>query len=221
MFQLPISPIIPHSILLAKLNPVESSRSTSSLGDQAAQRLDTKPFIALRIWKDDVGLSSAHESALCLMSPEKPEGFYKGYYLTIVQNKERSEHEIQITPSPPFLNRPWYIYTIPLLDEPYTYEDIPIETCRSIYQFSERGLQNLAECLIKDIKEFEKQFLTLQPPSSGGDDQVGEDWSSWSATSKKENGSGPHYLHFDYLDFDDKHWLLTPEVILERDKLRQ
>ncbi|KAG1779413.1 hypothetical protein EV702DRAFT_99782 [Suillus placidus] len=76
---------MPHSLVVAKFMPQRSAYWTSHYGREKAISLPTRPFLALRISQNDIGLDNQLREGdfLFAVSPQKPSGVNKGCYFAL------------------------------------------------------------------------------------------------------------------------------------------
>ena len=221
-----------HSVVLAKLSPASdlSIHWVPPIIRTAAICLEAlaKPFVALRVWahyfypNPEEYNSSIPQAYLLPISTQKPTGIFSGLYLTLTPHPTSNPREFQLQPFPPIgKDKNLFLHTAPVLQVVYG-RGPPMESLASPYQLmSMNDLKALITCVMSDVKVFKKSFIEAYPPSSGGHDEVEDDWASWSGQSAKERFSDPRMRYFHYVPFDDEYFRAQVTIRNECELMRQ
>ena len=207
-----------HSFVVARFLPQRSAHWTSLYGAKKAADIDTHPFLALRIYANDMGYSNrpenAHLSMLFIVSSEKPVGASKNCFFTLAPAAENSERVLTVTPPLSSSERPFYLYTFPKLLANYTVSDLDVSGDRfsGPHQLDEADFKIFCKSILEDDHRRE-----VEPRSSGGDDPVEDGWQTWSGRS----ATGTEYLRkprsrfYELLDWRDPSTLARPSIYNE------
>jgi casein kinase 1 len=211
------------AIIAAKLLPQHSARWTSRHGDEEAAYLGTKPFLALStwydcLWKTKPSLDEAfRDPVLFIVSPVKPHGVYEGCFLTLIPSATSSLREIQLEPYPMNHVAPLFLHTRPTLSVGQM-KNMPFV---SSYQLSGDALERIGNAYSRDFEITTARAGYMFPPKSGGENEVDDEWDSWSGQSAKENLTNPYHQSYEVLPLLDEYWTMLPSIHQELSLLRQ
>ena len=207
-----------HSFVVARFLPQPSSEWTSPYGAKKSASIDTHPFLALRMYANDTGLSNrpgdAHLSMLFIVSSERPAGASKNCFFTLGPVAKKMDRVLTVTPPLSSSESPLYLYTFPKLLADYTVSDLDVSGDR----FSGPHVLDA-----EDFRIFCNSILgdgrrrTMELRSSGGDDPVEDGWETWSGKSAAgtEYRQKPRSCVFELLDWRDPSSLAWPSIYNE------
>jgi hypothetical protein len=219
-------------VVAAKLAAQRSAYWTSFYGHTIAEQLITKPFIAIRLWEDGVWGRHSQEvpkaddfrtPLLFIVSPVKPHGVYENCYFTLVKTPPSSPREIQLSPYPDAVgDGTLFLHTCPSLRE-VEIENNSMEATphASTYQIGQDNIEQIRNVIRDDAKMSQARAEGIFERTSGGEDAVGDRWSSWSGQSAKEHETDPYFRNFDFVPLLDEYWRAVPSIHKELCLLRQ
>lgn len=210
-----------HSFIAAKLWAQRSAYWTSYFGVQAAARLVTHPFIALRVRESDLRedhFSATSKNFLFIVSPHKPTGNHSTNYVVVLPTTQKEGRSVSVHPPLHVQGQTLYIHTIPrLLELPWEAEEnTNIATARVAgpHQLDDESFRNFRRWYQEDQdKRRERVRRGLgSKRSSGGQEVVEDDWDTWSGEPGTEGLNDPRAYVFDYLPLKDIAVLCCPAV---------
>lgn len=210
---------MPHSFVAAKLWAQRSAYWTSYFGPQAAARLNTLPFIALRIRESDLTVHQPPDprrNLLFVVSPHKPTGTHSTNYLALSPTTQEEARSLSVYPPLHAEGQSLYIHTIPtLLELPYGWDTTAaVAEVAGPHQLDDESLHNFRRWFGEDMKK-RHQYMLARPRSqcsSGGNDTVEGDWDTWSGDQGTEGLNDPRGYAFEYLPLQEVAVTSPPHV---------
>ncbi|EMD34938.1 hypothetical protein CERSUDRAFT_116459, partial [Gelatoporia subvermispora B] len=173
------------SFVLVELDPVASCSAEPTYwpGAQKVAELKTQPFLALRVPLGDIPWVEERpdfvkKSYLFPVSTEKPDGQYTGLYLTLNDSLEPETRILNIIPPLRYKGQQLYVQTWTCYTEVLSpgVVDLPLP-----HHLDEDTIESFFAWLRDDVVKRYKDFKSVR--SSGGEDEVRSNWSTWSNQS--------------------------------------
>ncbi|KAG2071491.1 hypothetical protein BDR04DRAFT_506328 [Suillus decipiens] len=194
---------MPHNFVVAEHMPRRSASWTSGYGILQATSLTTRPFLALRISRTDIGCDDQWRKGdfLFAISPQKPSGVNEGCYFTLGSSLDERSKTLQVEPPLHPEGATLYVHTFPKLLEHLKF-DSPVSVACLPHQLEESSYFTFCRSLLDDYGRILQDKYSHDERSSGGSEPVGDTWHLWDASQQTEGAVGREGYVFKPQNFD-------------------
>jgi len=142
---------MPHTFVVAKLIPQRSAYWTSGYGILKATSLATRPFLALRISRTDIGYDDHWREGdfLFAISPQKPSGVNEGCYFALRSSLDEGSKMLHVQPPLHPKGGTLYVHTFPKLLE-HLELDPPVSVAHLPHQLEESSYLAFCRSVLDD-----------------------------------------------------------------------
>lgn len=193
---------MPHNFVVAEFMPRRSARWTSGYGILKATSLATRPFLALRISRTDIGFhnnSWNDGDFLFVISPQKPSGVNEECYFTLGSSLDEGSKMLHVEPPLHPEGGTLYVHTFPKLLEDIEYER-PASVAHLPHQLEESSYLTFCRAVLDDYDRMLQEKYTNEERSSGGSEPVGDEWDMWNTQQQTEGAPQKNGYVFEYLE---------------------
>jgi hypothetical protein len=194
---------MPHTFVVAKLIPQRSAYWTSGYGILKATSLATRPFLALRISRTDIGYDGHWREGdfLFAISPQKPSGVNEGCYFALGSSLDEGSKMLHVQPPLHPKGGTLYVHTFPKLLE-HLELDPPVSVAHLPHQLEESSYLAFCRSVLDDYDKILQEKYTNGPDerSSGGSEPVGDEWHTWKTYEHTERALKQNGYVFEYLE---------------------
>jgi len=168
---------MPPIFVLARLKPAGAVKWILPLGQQAAFTLETRPFLALHALVSDyqhVGESwmYAPMGRLFVVSPDKPEGLYRGFYCALSPAQQTEQRVLTVQPPLHSEGQTLYIHTLPPLTDSTMLSDTVLHPLP--YQLEGSSFYAFCVFVQEDLGELRRRMEVNTKRLSGGSEPIEE-----------------------------------------------
>ncbi|KAG2340936.1 hypothetical protein BDR05DRAFT_482627 [Suillus weaverae] len=194
---------MPHAFVVAEFTPRRSARWTSGYGSLKATSLATRPFLALRISRTDIGYGDnwSEGDFLFVISPQKPSGVNEGCYFALGSSLDEGSKTLHVEPPLHPEGGTLYVHTFPRLLEHLGFEP-PVSVAHLPHQLEESSYFTFCRSVLDDYdRMLQKKYTNdVDKRSSGGSEPVEDEWHTWNTHQQTEGALKPIGYVFEYLE---------------------
>ncbi|OCH90134.1 kinase-like protein [Obba rivulosa] len=180
---------MPPAFTLARLQPTGAGQWISNLGQQKAAELTTRPFLALHILSSDFNRDKVSTwlspGILFVISPQKPEGLYRGFYCALYPAEATGRRALTVYPPIQPNGQPLYIHTLPALPDTRMLNEVVPDPLP--YHLDDASFRVFCHAVREDMDELRRRRSDVASRNSGGLEAVQKDWDSWSQQTSRTN----------------------------------